>query len=192
MSHWPRISGYVACGGLTNAEVQQPHLTSLQAAGAGGGECRQWGETGRCRTGDTYVFTHVSLARKTGGGSKRMAATGGRLVNSAIAACSFVCEKTLAQRAKGKSKAPSEDGGASNGSRGGGSDGSGSGSGSGSSSGSGSGSGRGSDSGSGRGSGSGSSSGNGPGSGGSGDSGTGSGASSGGVFTRSVTAEADE
>ncbi|MEO9960375.1 MAG: hypothetical protein ABJF07_08770 [Nisaea sp.] len=37
---WLRLSGYIALGGLTNADVQHLRLTSTLAAGAGGGECR--------------------------------------------------------------------------------------------------------------------------------------------------------
>ena len=87
---WPRLPGYVTLGGLINAEVQQLRRTSTMAVGAGTGECRQWGKTGRCRFSHTYVINHVGPARKAGSDNKRKAATGGGSIDSGFAAIGAV------------------------------------------------------------------------------------------------------
>ncbi|MEP5246264.1 MAG: hypothetical protein ABJ111_04305, partial [Alphaproteobacteria bacterium] len=60
--HWPRLSGYVALGGPNNAEAHQPRRTSTTAAGVGAGECRQSGNTGRCRFGRVLRYWTLSWA----------------------------------------------------------------------------------------------------------------------------------
>jgi len=63
--HWLRLSAYIDLGGLINAEVQQSRLAPTIATRVGDGECRQWGLTGKCRLGDSCVFTHVGpVARR--------------------------------------------------------------------------------------------------------------------------------
>ena len=131
---WPRLRGYVASGGLINADVHHPTVAPTVAAGAREGECRQWTKNGKCRFGATCVFTYVGSARAAGSGNKRLGATGGGSADGGTDASVAAAGETPAKKAKniGKTRASgsgSGGGGSGSGGSGGGSGGSGSGNG---------------------------------------------------------------